>query len=149
MVKFSLLTVPVIIVLVSVFLQCGSPEIAKERNTLKPYEQVGIGELKEMVNTGNIIKTRVNIRGIVINKFICPPCPEGYDCEMCPPDHIVVSDGKISITINCRPENFSENEEYCFSLEVKKYPDGFPFQITGWEKNPGNQCKPCKQDINE
>ena len=112
-----------------------SPEIVKKQSTLKPFENVSIEELKIIVETGNIIKNQVNICGVVTKKFICPPCPEGAECEQCPPDYIVVSDGKSSITITCHPVYFLENEEYCFSLERKKYTNGFPFYIAGWEKD--------------
>lgn len=142
--KLTPLTTSLIISLLSVILQCSSPEIVNKPNTLMPFENISIDELKAMTGTGNITKSQVNIRGIVTKKFICPPCPEGYDCEQCPPDYIVVSDGKSSISITCNPEHFTENEEYCFSLERKKYADGFPFNIIGWEKNPGKQCRPMK-----
>lgn len=144
--KHTLVSTPLIITLLYLFLQCSSPEIVKVKNTLMPFEYVAIDDLNTMIKSGNIIKTRVNIRGIVTRKFICPPCPEGYDCEQCPPDYIVVSDGKSSITITCRPAAFTENEEYCFSLERKKYLNGFPFNITGWENKPGKECRPCIQD---
>ncbi len=142
--KSTLYITAVIITLLFMFLQCSSPEIIKEPNTLKPFENVSLEELKIMAETGNITKPHVNIRGIVLQKFICPPCPEGYDFEQCPENHIVVSDGKSDISIICNPEHFMEKEEYCFSLERKKYINGFPFNITGWEKNPGKNCQPCR-----
>lgn len=138
-----------IISVLCLFLNCSSPEIVKEQNRLKPFESVSIEELKVMVESGNIIKTHINIRGIVTKIFICPPCPDGADCEQCPPDYIVVSDGKSSIMITCRPEGFLENTEYCFSLERKKYQNGFPFNITGWETKPGRVCRPCTQGCNQ
>ena len=110
------------------------PEIAKKQSTLKSFDNISIEELNIMVETGNIIKNQFNIRGIIKQKFICPPCPPEAECEQCPPDHIVVSDGKSSITIPCHPVYFMKEEEYRFSLERKKYINGFPFDITGCEK---------------
>jgi len=125
---------PVIISLLFIFLQCSSPGIVKKQSTLKHFENISIEELKIMVDTGNIIKNQVNIRGVIKQKFICPPCPPDAECEQCPPDYIIISDGKSSITIPCHPVYFMEDQEYRLSLERKKYINGFPFNITGWEK---------------
>lgn len=146
MIKYNFKIILIVISLLPFLWQCRSQEVVKEAGTLMPFEHVSIDELRKMAESGNITKPQVNIRGIVIKKFICPPCPEGADCERCPEDHIVVSDGKSEVTIDCRPEGFTVNTEYCISLVHEKYPYEFPFSITGWEKNPGKNCRPDKYE---
>ncbi len=107
---------------------CPNPETIEScpADCVKNPEKIySIGELKKSVSIGQLFQ----VRGYVVKKYTCPPCPPDAQCKACMEPHIIIMNTKETlITYKPDPKNlliyvkdpslFNEIQEYLFTVRI-------------------------------
>ena len=102
----------------------GSSAVAqKEKRDNYPW--ISIGDIKACKSD------TFRIQAKVINRYHCPPCPEGAICKPCIGDHVIVVDTDGSskrqeLIFTKNPDGFAQEAVFVFTLTLhnKTHPDG-------------------------
>jgi hypothetical protein len=101
------------------------PSALAQKEKRESYPWISIGDI-------NACKSDTfRIQAKVINRYHCPPCPEGVICKPCIGNHITVVDtdglSKFQERIFTKnPNEFATEAVFVFTLTLhnKAYPDG-------------------------
>ena len=101
------------------------PSAVAQKEKKDNYPWISIGEIKTCKSD------TFRIQAKVINRYHCPPCPEGVICKPCIGDHVAVVDTDGSSKLQERiftknPDEFALEAVFVFTLTFldKAHPDG-------------------------
>ena len=103
-----------IILFVILICPCARAQKVKRDN----YPWISIGDIKSCK------ADTFRIQGKVIDRYHCPPCPEGAPCKPCPGDHLTVVDTDGSSKqqqeiFTKNPDEFAKDAVYVFVLTLR------------------------------